>query len=120
MKSSILSILGSIGLLLFFSDASNADDNLFHAGIGPHAQYFYYEEFSSSSESVNQEEGVLPGLILFGRYSNKHLLHQLSVKILGGDVDYDGQTQIGMPYQTTTRTHLYSLSYQLESYVIPE
>jgi len=120
MKTNILLTLFSIGLSLFISGKGKADDFHFQAGIGSHAQYFHYEEFNSSDQSLNQEEGVLPGLTFFGRYSNNHLLHQFSATILGGDVDYDGQTQIGLPYQTTTRTHLYNLSYRLEADVLPE
>lgn len=120
MKKYITPLLCCAALFSMLAETSVANDSGFAVGLGTQVQYFDYEEFNANGRSLNQEQGGLPGLYFFGRYTHNHLQHQLAATLFAGNVDYDGQTQTGIAHQTTTNTLLYSLSYRLEADILPE
>jgi hypothetical protein len=107
------------GILSLMSVPALAQDTTISWGAGLQFQAFDYEEFNTQGRSLNQEEGILPGARFFWRYADQRLQHQLSLDFLAGDVDYDGQTQVGIPHETDTKTRLYHLQYQLDYVLVP-
>lgn len=63
---------------------------------------FDYQEFNSNEKRLNQEEGVIPGLVVRLGQAYDHWLIVGDFSYYDGDVTYNGQTNIGTP--VTTRT----------------
>ena len=102
-------------LFLFAASLSQADEPVFEWKAGLLTQYFHYEEFNSQGNTLNQEEGLLPGLQFSLGYSTNRVRHQVQAEVYHGDVDYDGKTQGGIPHRTQTDTQLYHLGYRLDT-----
>lgn len=75
--------------------------------------YFNYEEFDLSGESLNKETGFLPGFSISSTSALTSTSHSISFELYDGQVDYDGQTQSGVPHTTLTDETLYRLFYKL-------
>jgi hypothetical protein len=105
--------------LSLLSAPALAQDTTITWGAGLQLQAFDYEEFNAQGRSLNREEGILPGARFLWRYADQRLQHQLSLDVLAGGVDYDGQTQVGIPHETDTKTRLYHLQYQLDYVLLP-
>lgn len=70
--------------------------------VGAGAQDFSYKEFDDSDVLLDREDGYLPGVMLeFGEYWQAGS-GAFRVEMFGGNVDYDGQTQTGIPLKTKT------------------
>ncbi len=76
---------------------------------------FNYEEFDESGNSYNTEKGVIPGIsisiLLSGDTSN--YTHSAGFEAYNGLVDYEGETQAGLPHTTDTDEAIYRLFYKL-------
>ena len=86
--------------------------------VAPSLHYFNYSEFSDDGGLFNRETGFLPGLqINAGNRFGQAFWGYLQAEFYRGTVDYDGQTQSGVPHLTDSDTVLYrlggSLSYAL-------
>lgn len=74
---------------------------------------FNYEEFDLSGKSLNKETGFLPGFSISSTKALASTSHTISFELYDGQVDYDGQTQSGVPHTTLTDETLYRLFYKL-------
>jgi hypothetical protein len=73
----------------------------------PFLHYFDYTEYDDNGDFLDGETGWLPG---FGMaYAETLEAHSFGVRfeLAGGTVDYDGETQTGIPHETETETILY-------------
>jgi len=78
--------------------------------VAPSLHYFNYSEFSDDGSLFNRETGFLPGLqISAGTRFGQAFLGHLQADFYRGTVDYDGQTQSGVPHLTDSDTVLYRL-----------
>lgn len=83
--------------------------------ISPALLYFDYTEFSTTDTVLNNETGWLPGLEASLRYTpSPDWLIGLNTSYFSGTVDYDGQTQSGVPHTTDTDTDLFRLGARLD------
>ncbi|MDT8282353.1 MAG: hypothetical protein RQ982_05995 [Gammaproteobacteria bacterium] len=74
---------------------------------------FHYEEFDQSGETFNKENGIIPGLSIATSKALSNFTNTISIEAYDGQVDYDGQTQVGAPHSTNTDETLYRLFYKL-------
>lgn len=74
---------------------------------------FNYEEFDQSGQSLNKETGIIPGLSITASKALAAFTNTISAKAYDGQVDYNGQTQSGVPHTTNTNETLYRLFYKL-------
>lgn len=91
-------------LILFFFFSQYAFSN--ELSISPYLFNFNYAEFDTQGVNLNSENGELIGLAI--NYQNLYKNYQFDLygRYAQGNVDYDGQTQIGVPHQTTTKAKL--------------
>lgn len=82
--------------------------------LTPALRDFAYKEFDAGGELLDREDGVVPGVILgvSREWRDLHLVVDFSH--YGGDVDYDGQTQSGIPITTQTNAQFSSISFRAE------
>ncbi|MBE9567391.1 MAG: hypothetical protein IMF14_01760 [Proteobacteria bacterium] len=84
--------------------------------LSPALLHFDYTEFSTTDEVLDRELGWLPGLAF-------RLSHAITpdwsvdayTSYYSGTVDYDGQTQSGIPHSTTTGTDLFRFGGQVNT-----
>lgn len=77
---------------------------------------FNYEEFSVDGSSFNKETGYLPGISISASQKTKPsstFNNKIELEIFDGQVDYDGQTQLGIPLTTDTNETVYKLHYTI-------
>mgnify|MGYP001827127147 FL=1 len=86
--------------LLFSPHAWSAP--VLNLGIGVDAMYFDYREFDDNDILLNKEEGLLPGLVLSATLDWENWYSELNYQYNRGTVEYDGQTQSGIPIITDT------------------
>ena len=78
--------------------------------ITPGIMYFHYEEFDLNNNTLDTESGFIPGVSL-----SIHLdQSSLGAHLFTGKVDYDGQTQSGVPHKTDTDESLYYFFYRYD------
>lgn len=78
--------------------------------VGPSLYYFDYSEFTDDGSRFNRETGFLPGFqIGVGNLASQDFRAHLEAEFYRGTVDYDGQTQSGVPHSTESDTTLYRL-----------
>jgi hypothetical protein len=97
-----------LALILFiFLPIKSTDANTFE--VTPTLYFFNYQEFDQNNSLLNKEEGLIPGVKLsYGNVAEKDSL-KFDASFYGGNVDYDGTTQLGMPHQTETNEQLVRL-----------
>jgi hypothetical protein len=103
MESSQLKIRFSllfVGLLISPITWSAPD---FTLGVGIDAMRFYYREFDDDDKVSNTEKGVIPGLVLSAAFEWETWYTEFNYKYNTGKVEYDGQTQDGIPAFTDTQ-----------------
>ena len=76
--------------------------------------HFDYEEFDESGASFNSETGYIPGVALSFSSTQQQVTSLISIESYDGRVDYDGQTQSGIPHETDTDETLLRLFYRLD------
>lgn len=89
-------------LSMHWSAAAGKDTlhNEFVGGIS--VSNFDFREFDAQGDRLLREDGLLVGIA--GRWDGifRHWSFGLAGELSGGEVDYDGQTQAGVPLQTKT------------------
>ncbi|MDC0661292.1 hypothetical protein [Marinobacter sp. SS21] len=91
-------------LLLPLASSSVSADSL---QLGTNWLYFDFREESPSGATLNQEQGDLPGVYLnWHRDLGRRFWLELDAGYNRGQVQYDGQTQAGVPLTTSTRQRL--------------
>ena len=74
---------------------------------------FDYAETDASGNIIDQETGFLPGITVAAQQPYRAIDNVFEFSVYGGEVDYDGQTNLGQPHQTTTEESIYRLLYKL-------
>lgn len=99
-------------ILLCHSAVSFAETQL---TISPAFLHFDYTEFSTTDQVLNNETGWLPGLEANLTYAiTLNWAVSINTSYYQGTVDYDGQTQQGVPHTTDTDTKLFRLGARLD------
>lgn len=81
-----------------------------HLSISPSFLYFDYTELSTTDQVLDTETGWLPGLEIGFDYDiTPDWSIGVNTSFYLGTVDYDGQTQQGVPHTTNTDTGLFRL-----------
>ena len=98
----------SLALLLFiFLPIKLAIANALE--VTPTLYFFNYQEFDQNDVLLDKEQGVLPGIKLSYADVTERDTLKFNASLYGGRVDYDGQTQSGIPHQTETDEQLFKL-----------
>lgn len=88
--------------------------------VGLTGQKFNYNEFDDQGTSLLSENGIIPGInFLLGYHQHNYFL-STRINYFRGSVDYDGQTQSGLPLQSITNSELGSWDSSVGWYVINE
>ena len=107
-------------LLTQWPGAASADPNALHNELvgGLSLARFDFKEFDAQGTRLLREDGFLPGLA--GRWDGtfRQWSFGLAGELSGGEVDYDGQTQAGMPLQTKTDELIYETKARI-GWVVP-
>ena len=74
--------------------------------IGLQGQSFNYRELDEQAGTLLSENGFIPGLDLSLSYHQQPFFLSTQIHYVKGSVDYDGQTQSGIPLTTTTKSEL--------------
>lgn len=74
--------------------------------VSPSLYFFDYAEYDTANNFLDGETGIIPGIHFAYHYHHKSFSIQAQYSEYGGNIDYDGQTQSGIPHQTTTDTFL--------------
>ena len=82
----------------------------FSLGLGFDAMRFYYREFDDNDEILNTEKGVIPGLVISAASEWENWYGEFNYKYNTGKVEYDGQTQDGVPALTDTREDIVDIN----------
>ena len=77
--------------------------------ITPTLYHFNYQEFDSLDRVLDTEDGVLPGIKFGFTPDYKNRSFNTHVAFYSGTIDYDGQTQSGVPHRTDTIEELFNL-----------
>lgn len=82
----------------------------------PFIHYFDYTEYDDAGAFLDAETGPIPGFGLSVAETRGPHGVRATFELASGTVDYDGQTQTGIPHQTDTETLLFSfgLDYEYE------
>lgn len=79
---------------------AESTNNYIHIGMG--IQDFGYKEFNEQGVLLNREDGLVPGVKIEMGKNWQDFSGELCFKLFDGVVDYDGQTQSGIPLRTDT------------------
>ena len=111
MVTTIPSRLVSLTCLAVLSAGVHALDTRAAAEL----MYFNYEETDVDGNRLNKETGYLPGISIAASQRFRTARHSFEFSAYGGEVDYDGQTQSGVPHETRTKQTIYRLLYRLSA-----
>ncbi len=82
--------------------------------ISPSLLHFDYTEFSTTNHELDRETGWLPGLeASLNQTITPDWLLSINTSYFQGTVDYNGETQAGVPHTTDTDTNLFRLGAQV-------
>jgi hypothetical protein len=102
-------------ILLCHTTALLADTQL---SVSPALLYFDYTEFSTTDRVLDTETGWLPGLEAELSYTiTPDWSASINTTYYTGTVDYDGETQSGVPHTTDTDTDLFRLGARINRLV---
>ena len=76
---------------------------------------FTYKEFDDNNVLLDREDGLIPGFILGYRQNKNNLFTELSFSYHATDIQYDGQTQSGIPVKTRSDADILDLSFKVGS-----
>lgn len=107
----LLAILAPVHAETIGPDSQRGGWNLL---LAPALKDFTYKEFDSGGELLDREDGIVPGVILGLSRPWRDLRLAIDFSHYDGDVDYDGQTQIGTPITTRTNAQFSSISFRAE------
>ena len=88
--------------ILLFSSSSilNAEEAEYQLGLGLMA--FNYAEYLDTNVFLDGETGFIPGLVFKRKKYNKNSFTELTGKVHGNIIKYDGETQSGIPVTTNS------------------
>lgn len=87
--------------------------------LSPSLLHFDYTEFSTTNEVLDRESGWLTGIEVKLRHDvTSDWLINIYSSYYQGTVDYDGQTQSGIPHTTDTEMELIRLGASIERSII--
>lgn len=95
---------------LIIASQAWAETVSYHGQIDASVRHFEYQEFGDSGNSLNKENGFLPGLRILGAASLNDINLSVAAEVFDGTVAYDGHLQTGQPYTTDTDTRLVHFS----------
>jgi len=107
MKLKLRLGLALLGIVVFPSTWATPTINL---GVGFDAMYFDYREFNGNDILLDKETGPMPGLHLSAALQWDNWYSELVYEYHLGTVEYDGQTQNGIPLTTDTEEDIVDLS----------
>lgn len=93
-----------VALLLSFPACAQ-----WEAAIGPGFRHFDMKEYDRDGSRLVREKGWLPGIEARAAHSNRHWTWFNEAQYYKESISYDGQTQGGNPFGTSTDTALFYL-----------
>lgn len=93
-----------LAVLLPTSVHSELTDSYLNLGVG--VQDFGYKEFDDQNVLLDREDGLIPGFVMELGKNWQDVSGALRFELFSGLVDYDGQTQSGIPLTTDTDEHI--------------
>lgn len=96
-----------VGIFLPVWVHANSDDSYFQLGVS--VQDFGYKEYDDQDVLLDREDGLVPGFMMEFGAGWDPLSAAFRLEVAGGVVDYDGQTQSGMPIKTDTHEKITNL-----------
>ena len=106
-----ITILALTGIL--FSPHVNA----LEVELAPVQDGFYYAEFDTNNEIIDEEFGVLPGLKLSLTFTLQPVYVSLNMSAYQNVINYNGQTQAGEDFDTRTDTLITRAGYDVGGYI---
>jgi hypothetical protein len=106
-----------IAMALFSAHYAIAETSIQTSLLGKN---FTYVEYSESGNELDRETGVLPGIGLSFHQQLDGNKFELSFTGYSALIDYDGQTQAGVPHTTKTRTEMYDFGLSVSIPITPE
>lgn len=103
-----------VTLLLFLLSPWVTANNYMH--LSGNLLRFDYQEYLLSGEKFNKETGIIQGFSTGYSYITHNFGFNLTVGYYKGNIDYYGQTQAGVPLNTTTDTSFTDISAELSWY----
>lgn len=88
------------GIILPLCAHSESVDTFIKLGVS--AQDFGYKEFNDQNALLDREDGFMPGLEIEIGNEWQDMAGVFRYELFDGQVDYDGQTQLGVPITTRT------------------
>jgi hypothetical protein len=79
-----------------------ADSNEIYLRLGASVQDFGYKEFNDQNVLIDREDGLMPGLLVEIGNKWQDVAGIFRFELFDGLVDYDGQTNSGIPLKTRT------------------
>lgn len=76
--------------------------------------HFGYQEFNDTGKLLDREDGYIPGLMLGLSHTVDRWLFAGDFAYYGGDVDYAGLTNTGIPINTRTTQNIAGLALRSE------
>ena len=92
------------------ADGSNSQSELL---LGFSLLDMNYKEFRDDGFLLDREDGILPGVAGHLKFPNQSFDSYLYGSYHASTIDYDGQTQGGLPVQTDTETDIVDFQYYL-------
>ncbi len=80
--------------------------------VSANMYYFTYEEFSETGQSLDRENGLLPGIKIKTSQQHNHNTYTFYSAFNAGKVDYTGGTQSGQPHTTKTEEQLFQFGFE--------
>ena len=74
----------------------------FGVAVTPAAHYFFYQEYTATGAVSNTESGIIPGIRAVAALSQGPWHIQWQNSYFKAEVDYDGETLLGVPHRTRT------------------
>ncbi|MDH5387768.1 MAG: hypothetical protein OEY06_04905 [Gammaproteobacteria bacterium] len=118
MRDTVLPITMAFLLLLTFSLIARAESEF---SLTPSLMHFDYTEFSYNGTVLDRETGWVPGIqFQLAHDINDQLNIELGISTYGGNVDYAGHTQSGLPHNTRTNEGLTRIDTRFIAPLLPD
>lgn len=103
--------LACLYLSLFFVQKTVAEPAKYHFGVG--IINFDYAEYDTDNRFLDGETGLIPGLIIKRKQYHQQLFNDMVLQLHGNIIEYDGETQDGVPAQTDSSAIIFDGHYKL-------
>ena len=98
-------------LFLLASQSVSAEKSEIQVGVGLYS--FNYKEFDDSDAFLDGESGLLPGFLLKLKNNKPGSFYELVAGLYSSKIEYDGQTQTGIPLQTKSHATIFDGHFKL-------